>query len=183
MRVAKTHTGADRATIDEALSAVGAPLAGAGRPLYLAHLQLEHRSDFNALWNFNVGNIMLWRSPDSVSWYELVDGDGVRARYQAHDTLIDGMRDYASEIRRRPSVVAAAERGDVDGFARELVATEYIGTPASDTQEARARRVARDLRSILTGPSPSPGVSSSSMAVLVGLVVGLGSLVIAKVWS
>lgn len=91
----------------------------------------------------NVGNLMA-RGFRNGSEYSVWDGDywrpewfadeshrlhakmlagGAPSAFRSYSTLVDGMHDFVSLLKRKPSLVSAANRGDVREFVEVLAST------------------------------------------------------------
>jgi hypothetical protein len=103
-----------------------------------------------SMYNFNFGGIK-GTSPSGLTatagTHEWEGGTRYRtqAHFRAYESLDEGAADFLSLLHRRYApAVAAAERGDVDGFAHALKAGGYFTGPEG--------RYANDLRSLLGLP-------------------------------
>lgn len=172
MQVTKQKTPVSNVATANALRYLG---LGSGVQFYLAHLILENGRGFNALYNYNFGNVKLWRDPGSTNYYVLTDNYSSTDKYQAYGSITAGLSDYAREIRRRPSVVSAAQNGDLLAFTRALYETEYIGvdTAHGRTMEEQIAETYQDLRSIASELGPLPNTTVILPLVLLALGSGV----------
>lgn len=172
MQVAKTRTPVSNTAVANALRYLG---LGDGVKLYLAHLILENGRGFNALYNFNFGNVKLWRDSGTVDYYVLADNYGDTDKYQAFSSISAGLSDYAKEIRRRPSVVSAARNNDLPAFVRALYETEYIGVDTGHgwTMERSIASTTQDLRQIYEEIGGLPNTNLLMPLILVGALAGV----------
>jgi flagellum-specific peptidoglycan hydrolase FlgJ len=71
--------------------------------------------------------------------FEIIDGKRVDIKdgFRAYGSLNEGADDYVALLRKRfPAAIAAAERGDVDGFAHGLKQAGYYTAAESDYAKA-----------------------------------------------
>ena len=145
-----TRTPTARAEMRAALERAETRLTGhALLDLVTAQASLETGSG-RSMYNFNFGGIK-GTSPSgmtAVSGTHEWEGNTryhTQAHFRAYGSLDEGAQDYLSLLHRRyGGAIAAAEMGDVDGFAHALKARGYFTGPEA--------RYANDLRGLLGLP-------------------------------
>lgn len=157
-----TRTATSRAEMRAAIGRAEQRLTGrapspATVDLYTAQACLETGSG-RSMYNFNFGGIK-GTSPSGMTAVSAThEWEGTtryrtQAHFRAYASLDEGAQDFLSLLHRRyGGAVAAAERGDVDGYARALKAGGYFTGPEA--------RYANDLRGLLGMPrnavAPAP---------------------------
>ena len=154
LEVPLTRTPTARAEMRAALERAETRLTGhapshALLDLVTAQASLETGSG-RSMYNFNFGGIK-GTSPSgmtAVSGTHEWEGNTryhTQAHFRAYGSLDEGAQDYLSLLHRRyGGAIAAAEMGDVDGFAHALKARGYFTGPEA--------RYANDLRGLLGLP-------------------------------
>lgn len=170
IEVPLTRTATSRADIRAAISRAEQRLSGRSPSNSLVDLAtaqacLETGSG-RSMFNYNFGGIK-GTSPSGMTAVSAThEWEGTtryrtQARFRAYNSLDEGAQDFLSLLHRRYApAIAAAERGDVDGYAHALKAGGYFTGPEA--------RYANDLRGLLGLPRNAVAPASEGETAPVG---------------
>ncbi len=159
-----TRTRASRAEMRDAIARAEQRLTGHAPSasfidIVTAQACLETGSG-RSMYNFNFGGIK-GTSPNgmtAVSATHEWEGNNryrTQAHFRAYESIDEGAQDFLSLLHRRYSAaIAAAERGDVDGYAHALKGRGYFTGPEA--------RYANDMRGLLGLPRIAVGTTDET---------------------
>lgn len=159
-----TRTRTSRAEMREAIARAEQTLTGHAPSasfvdIVTAQACLETGSG-RSMYNYNFGGIK-GTSPSgmtAVSATHEWEGNNryrTQAHFRAYESMDEGARDFLSLLHRRYSAaIAAAERGDVDGYAHALKGRGYFTGPEA--------RYANDMRGLLGLPRTAVGTADET---------------------
>jgi hypothetical protein len=172
-QVAKEQTSATSSDIIEALVDAGVPTVNSAR--ILAAQSAVETAGWQAMWNWNVGNITAG-SPSTQSWVQqATTGPAAPLQFLAFDSLQDGANYFVAFLQKR-GVLQCANVGNLDGYVDALRRCNYAG-PGADY--ARYRDGMAAWLKKLGGALPVPGTGKALAygALLVGGgILALGGL-------